>query len=122
MILFHQVIEVLDLANLNGQAQQPGEYQQDIDVFKTGQVGTAFVHDHFCGQVFVINGLLEEGGGRRFVAAFGEHKIGGIAQFVHRTAQVDPFAFDFDVRLVPYVKSRQPSVCGFLPPRRSAGG
>jgi hypothetical protein len=36
MILFHPVIEVFDLANLNGQAQQPGKHQQDIDVFKPG--------------------------------------------------------------------------------------
>jgi len=100
VILFHSVIEVFDLANLNGQAQQPGEHQQDIDVFKPGQVGAAFVHDHFCGQAVAVNSLPEEGGGRRFAAAFGQHKVNGVAKLVDHAIQVNPFAFDFDIRFV----------------------
>lgn len=53
---------------------------QDVDVFQSGQVSAAFVHDHFFGQAIAINGLLEEGGGRRFVTSFGQHKVNGIAK------------------------------------------
>ena len=49
-------------------------------VSSPARVRTAFVHDHFFGQAVAVNGLLEKSGNRRFVAAFGQHKVNGIAK------------------------------------------
>ena len=92
VILFHQIIEVFYLANVDHQAKQTCQHQQNIDVFKPGQVGAAFVHDHFFRQAIAINGLPEEGRGRRFVAAFGQHKVDDVAELVNRTVQVQQFS------------------------------
>jgi len=74
-------IGVFDLANVGHQAKQACQNRQGVDVFRSGQVGDALVHDHFFGQAIAINGLREKGGRRRFVAAFGGHKIDGAVNF-----------------------------------------
>jgi hypothetical protein len=67
VILFNQIIQILDLKYFN-KTDQTGKHQQDVNMLQTGIVGPAFIHYNFFRKPVSVDDLLEESGGRRFIA------------------------------------------------------
>ena len=70
MILFDDVVQILDLTNLDGRLAF------GIHCMKRGQVGTAFVDGHRFGRSVLTDCLVEEAPGGNLVPLGSEQKIG----------------------------------------------
>jgi len=58
MVLFHDIVEVLDLANLDA------SFPRGVHGVQPGQIGTTFVDGSGVGHAILFDGLLEVPSGR----------------------------------------------------------
>jgi hypothetical protein len=94
MVLLHDVIQVLDLANLDWRLPL------GIHRLQRGQIGATFVDGYRLRCTIAGHGLFEEATGRDLVPSGPEQKIDGVARLIDCAIQVLPLAFDLDIALV----------------------
>src|SRR5262245_50304659 len=94
MVLFHNVIEILAVADGDSRLLGP------IVMFDRCRVRTALIDRDLLGQLLGTNRLAQEGLGGGLVAGGSEQKINGVAFFVHGAIEVSPFPFDFHVGFI----------------------
>jgi hypothetical protein len=58
VILFHLVIQILNLVSFN-KTDQSSQHQQDVDIFQPDIICTAFIHDDFLGKTFSVIAFLK---------------------------------------------------------------
>jgi hypothetical protein len=94
MVLFHDVIEIFDLADGDGRAVL-------LVVALDGRfIGVTAVNRNRLGDAMPADGLLEKPSCRLFVAMFGEQKVNGLPVFVDGAIEIAPLALHLDVCLV----------------------
>jgi len=60
MVLLDNIVQIFDLTYFNKKTSPACQKYQEIDVFKTRLVGSAFVHDDLMRQAVVVNRLFKE--------------------------------------------------------------
>src|SRR5919198_4633915 len=94
MILFQNIIEILDLAD-NDRGAVRG-----ILAVNGGGIGLTTVDGDRLRDALAANGLSEKTLGRALVSVRGEQEINGLAGLIHGMVQVAPLPFHPDVCLV----------------------
>ena len=94
MILFHNVVEILDLADGDCGAVL-------LIIALDGRfIGRTPIDGDLLGHTVAANGLGEEAFRSLLVALFGQQEINRLACLIHGTIEVIPVTFDLDVGLV----------------------
>ncbi len=88
MILFHQVVEVLYLADLD--LRLTGFLLFFVELFQGSRIGPALVNGHLLGHAVEANSLPKEPQGRLLVSLLGQQEIHGIAFLIHGPIEIDP--------------------------------
>ena len=88
MVLFHQIIQLLDLTDLDGGTRLL------LECIKRCGVGAALVDGHLLRQAVLSDGLLEEAPGGLLVAVGGEQEVDGLSLLVDRAIEVFPLTFN----------------------------
>ena len=88
MVLFDDVVEVLRLAHLDGQAAV------GLDAHDGGRVGAALVYRDLLEHAVQVYGAFEECEGRGVIALGAQQKINAVAVLVYRAVQVFPLAVE----------------------------
>jgi hypothetical protein len=82
MILFDDVVQILDLPDLDGRLLF------SVDGLKGGQIGPVFIHGHGLRRAVPIDGFLEVAARSSLVVMRPQQKIHRIAGLVHCAIQV----------------------------------
>jgi hypothetical protein len=92
--LFHDIIQVFDLADRNRGAMLL------VGAFDGRCIGLTAVNRDRCGDTMPTDRLLEKPSRRRFVTMFGEQKVHGLAVFVDSAIEIAPLPLHFTIRLI----------------------
>ena len=91
---FHDIVEILDLADLDGRLTL------GVHGVQPGQIGTTFVDSYGVGCAILIDGLLEVPLGRFLVPPGSQQEVNRVAGLVDGAVQIFPLPLDFDVGLI----------------------
>jgi hypothetical protein len=94
VVLFHHVIEILDLADADRGAVLL------VIAFDSGFIGLAAIDGDLFGHAVVMDRFLEKAQRRFGISVLGEQKVNRLALRVNRAIQIPPLPFDADVGLV----------------------
>jgi hypothetical protein len=94
MVLFHDIIEILHLANTDCRPVFC------VVTANSRSVGLTPINGNLLGHVMPADRLGEKAFGRLLVALLGQEEIDGLAVFIDGTIQVAPLPFHPDVRFV----------------------
>ena len=90
MILFDDVVQILDLSDLDGC------FPLSVDGLQGGQIGPAFIHGHGLRRAITIDGLFKVAARCSLVTMVSKQEIDGVADLVHCPVQVLPLAAHLD--------------------------
>jgi hypothetical protein len=82
MILFDDVVQILDLADLDGR------FPFSVDGLQGRQTGPAFIHGHGLGRAVAIDGLLEVAAGRFLVPLGSQQEVNRVAGLVDAAVEI----------------------------------
>src|SRR5687767_15982172 len=94
MILFHHVIEILHLANVNGRAMI------FVVTLDRRSIGRTAIDRDLLWRAVAANGLGQKPLGSFLITLLGEQKVNGLAVFVYGAVQILPLTLHFDIRLI----------------------
>ena len=101
MVLFDDIIELLDLQNVD-QSAPAIQHLQAIHVKQTRFVGPALVDIDLVRSAVFADGSNEERGCACFIATFGQHEIKGCSVLVDCSVEIRPLALYLDIGLICY--------------------
>ncbi|MGF6931146.1 hypothetical protein OKW41_000285 [Paraburkholderia sp. UCT70] len=90
MVLFHDVVEILDLADLDRRLTL------GVHGVQPGQIGTTLVDGYGFRHAILIDGLLEVPSGRFLVPPGSQQKVNRVAGLVDGAVQIGPLPLDFE--------------------------
>ena len=107
MILFNDIVKVFDLPDL------------DLFIFcnvlvakiQSGFIAATLINRYFGWSAIVFDRFFEKSLSGSSISLGPQQKINGIALAINGTIQIDPFAFQFDVRLVHPPACHSPISC-----------
>ena len=82
MILFDDIVQILDLSNLDGR------FPFSVDGLQGGQIGPTFIHGHGLRRAVTIDGLFKVAARCSLVTMGSKQEIDGLAGLVHSAIQV----------------------------------
>src|SRR4051812_43596864 len=91
MVLFHDIVEILGLADLDGRLTL------GVHGVQPGQIGTAFVDGYGFGRAILIDGLLEVPSGRFLVPLGSQQEVNRVAGLVDGAVEILPCAPDLHI-------------------------
>lgn len=94
MVLFHDIVEILGLADPDGR------FTIGVHGVQPGQIGTTPVDGYGVGGAILINGLLEVPSGRFLVPLGSQQEVNRVADLVDGAVQIFPLPLDLDVGLI----------------------